>query len=402
MKIKVGVFFGGKSVEHEVSIITAIQAIENMDKTKYDIIPIYIAKDNKMYCGKYISDIEQYKNIKKLIDRSIQITLIQKANKVALLKCDKKFYENGIYDYIDIAFPIVHGTNVEDGTLQGYLKMFNIPYVGSDIISSATGMDKYAFKCILKENNIPVLDCIYYTLENYNNGVKNIIDDVEKKISYPIIIKPVNLGSSIGIQVVKTSSELEEAIIDAFSYANKIIVEKAIINLKEINCSVLGDYEDAQASECEEPLKTDEILSFKDKYLSGTKSKSAKFGNDNSMNAGVLKLPADIPNETKQKIQELSIRTFKVLGCTGVARIDFIIDNNNNDVYVNEINTIPGSLSFHLWKATNLSYSNLLDRLINLGIKRNREEQNRTFSFDSNILSGYNLNGLKGSKGIKM
>ena len=402
MKIKVGVFFGGKSVEHEVSIITAIQAIENMDKTKYDIIPIYIAKDNKMYCGKYISDIEQYKNIKKLIDRSIQITLIQKANKVALLKCDKKFYENGIYDYIDIAFPIVHGTNVEDGTLQGYLKMFNIPYVGSDIISSATGMDKYAFKCILKENNIPVLDCIYYTLENYNNGVKNIIDDVEKKISYPIIIKPVNLGSSIGIQVVKTSSELEEAIIDAFSYANKIIVEKAIINLKEINCSVLGDYEDAQASECEEPLKTDEILSFKDKYLSGTKSKSAKFGNDNSMNAGVLKLPADISIETKQKIQELSIRTFKVLGCTGVARIDFIIDNNNNDVYVNEINTIPGSLSFHLWKATNLSYSNLLDRLINLGIKRNREEQNRTFSFDSNILSGYNLNGLKGSKGIKI
>lgn len=402
MKIKVGVFFGGKSVEHEVSIITAIQAIENMDKTKYDIIPIYIAKDNKMYCGKYISDIEQYKNIKKLIDRSIQITLIQKANKVALLKCDKKFYENGIYDYIDIAFPIVHGTNVEDGTLQGYLKMFNIPYVGSDIISSATGMDKYAFKCILKENNIPVLDCIYYTLENYNNGVKNIIDDVEKKISYPIIIKPVNLGSSIGIQVVKTSSELEEAIIDAFSYANKIIVEKAIINLKEINCSVLGDYEDAQASECEEPLKTDEILSFKDKYLSGTKSKSAKFGNDNSMNAGVLKLPADIPNETKQKIQELSIRTFKVLGCTGVARIDFIIDNDNNDIYVNEINTIPGSLSFHLWKATNLNYSDLLDRLINLGIKRNREEQNRTFSFDSNILSGYNLNGLKGSKGIKM
>ena len=402
MKIKVGVFFGGKSVEHEVSIITALQAIENMDKTKYDIIPIYIAKDNKMYCGKYISDIEQYKDIEKLIDKSIQITLIQKDNKVALLKCDKKFYENGIYNYIDIAFPIVHGTNVEDGTLQGYLKMFNIPYVGSDIISSATGMDKYAFKCILKENNIPVLDCIYYTLEDYNNGIENIIDDIEKKISYPIIIKPVNLGSSIGIQVVKTSSELEEAIIDAFSYANKIIVEKAIINLKEINCSVLGDYEDAQASECEEPLKTDEILSFKDKYLSGTKSKSAKFGNDNSMNAGVLKLPADIPNETKQKIQELSIRTFKVLGCTGVARIDFIIDNNNNDVYVNEINTIPGSLSFHLWKATNLSYSDLLDRLINLGIKRNREEQNRTFSFDSNILSGYNLNGLKGSKGIKM
>lgn len=402
MKIKIGVFFGGKSVEHEVSIITALQTIENLDKTKYDIIPIYIAKDNKMYCGKYISDIEQYKNIEKLIDKSIQITLIQKDNKVALLKCEKSFYKNSIYDYINIAFPIVHGTNVEDGTLQGYLKMFNIPYVGSDIVSSAIGMDKYFFKCILKENNIPVLDCLYYTLEDYNNGVKKIIEDIEKNISYPVIIKPVNLGSSIGIKVVKTSSELEDAIIDAFSYANKIIAEKAIINLKEVNCSVLGDYGNAQASECEEPLKTDEILSFKDKYLSGAKGKSTKFEKDNSMNAGVLKLPANISYETRHKIQEISIKTFKVLGCSGVARIDFIIDKDNNDIYVNEINTIPGSLSFHLWKAINLSYSDLLDRLINLGIKRNREEKNRIFSFDSNILADYNLNGLKGSKGIKI
>lgn len=402
MKIKVGVFFGGKSVEHEVSIITALQAIENMDKTKYDIIPIYISKDNKMYCGKFISDIEQYKDIEKLVNKSFQITLVQRDNKVILLKCNKKFYEKNIYDYIDIAFPIVHGTNVEDGTLQGYLKMFNIPYVGSDIISSASGMDKYVFKCILKANNIPVLDCTYYTLEDYNNGVKSIIDDIEKNISYPVIVKPVNLGSSIGIQVVKTSSELEEAIVDAFSYASKIIVEKAICNLKEVNCSVLGDYEDAQASECEEPLKTDEILSFKDKYLSGGKNTSTKINNDNSMNSGILKLPANISTETKQIIQELSIKTFKVLGCSGVARIDFIIDNDNNDVYVNEINTIPGSLSFHLWKATNLNYTDLLDRLIDLGLKRNREEQNKTFSFDSNILSGYNLNELKGLKGIKI
>lgn len=137
MKIKVGVFFGGKSVEHEVSIITALQAIENIDKEKYDIIPIYISKDNKMYCGELVDKIEQYKDIENIITKSCQVTLVQKDNKVVLLKCNKKFYEKNIYDYIDIAFPIVHGTNVEDGTLQGYLKMFNIPYVGSDIISSA-------------------------------------------------------------------------------------------------------------------------------------------------------------------------------------------------------------------------------------------------------------------------
>lgn len=204
MKIKVGVFFGGKSVEHEVSIITAIQAIANIDKNKYDVIPVYITKDNKMYCGERVGDIEQYKNIDNLIRISSQVTLAQKKDKVILLKCDKKFYENSIYDYIDIAFPIVHGTNVEDGTLQGYLKMFNIPYVGSDIISSSVGMDKYVCKCLLKENKIPVLDCKCFTLKDYNDDADKIVREIENDIYYPVIIKPVNLGSSVGIAIAKT------------------------------------------------------------------------------------------------------------------------------------------------------------------------------------------------------
>ena len=397
MKIKVGIFFGGKSVEHEVSIITALQAIENMDKEKYDIVPIYIAKDNKMYCGNLIDKIEEYKDIEKLISKSFQITLAPKDNKVILLRCNKKFYEKEIYDYIDIAFPIVHGTNVEDGTLQGYLKMFNIPYVGSDIIASACGMDKYVFKCILKQSNIPVLDCNYYTLDNYNENLENIIKEIEEKYSYPVIVKPVNLGSSVGIQIAKNSKELEMVIEDAFSYSNKIIIEKAITNLKEVNCSVLGDYEEAKASECEEPIKTDEILSFNDKYISNGEKIPSKIS-DKSMNSGGLKLPADIDNETKNIIQELSIKTFKSLGCSGVARVDFIIDKDTNKVYVNEINTIPGCLSFHLWKATNLEYKRLLDKLIELSLKINREEKNITFSFDSNILSTCTIGGTKGMK----
>lgn len=396
MKIKLGVFFGGKSVEHEVSIITALQAIENIDKNKYDVIPIYITKDNKMYCGHSIGDITQYKNIDTLLNASTQVTLIQQDNKVALLKCNKKFYENSIYDYIDIAFPIVHGTNVEDGTLQGYLKMFNIPYVGCDVTSSASGMDKYVCKCILKDNNIPVLDCKCFTLKDYNENLDNIIETIENNFSYPVIVKPVNLGSSVGIKIAKSKEELNNAIDDAFSYSKKVLVEKAIKNLKEINCSVIGDYEYAEPSECEEPVKTDEILSFNDKYISGGK----KSGGSKSMNAGVLKLPADIDKETKDTIHELSLKTFKALGCSGVIRIDFLIDKDTNEIYVNEVNTIPGSLSFHLWKATNLSYTDLLDKIINLSLKRNREEKDMTFSFDSNILSGYS-NGFKGTKGVK-
>lgn len=394
MKIKVGVFFGGKSVEHEVSIITALQAIENIDRNKYDIVPIYITKDNKMYCGNFIGNITQYKNIKNLLHISSQVTLAQRGNKVILLKCNKKFYESSVYDYIDIAFPIVHGTNVEDGTLQGYLKMFNLPYVGSDVISSACGMDKYVCKCLLKHNNIPVLDCKCFTLKDYNENLENIIYIVEKEFSYPVIVKPVNLGSSVGIQIAKNQEELNDAIEDAFSYSKKILIEKAIKNLREINCSVIGDYEFAEASECEEPIKTNEILSFNDKYISGSK----KFGGTKSMNAGVLKLPADISTDVKQTIQELALKTFKVLGCSGVIRIDFMIDKDTNSIYVNEVNTIPGSLSFHLWKATNLKYTELLDKLIELSLKRNREEKNITYSFDSNILSGYSLNGLKGTK----
>lgn len=395
MKIKLGVFFGGKSVEHEVSIITAIQAIENIDKNKYDVIPIYIAKDNKMYCGNYIGDIKQYKDIDNLIHLSSQVTLTQKGDKACLIRCNKKFYESTIYDYIDIAFPIVHGTNVEDGTLQGYLKMFNIPYVGCDVISSSCGMDKYVCKCILKENNIPVLNCKCFTLKEYNENTKEIINKIEKEFLYPVIIKPVNLGSSVGIKIAKTQEELKEAIENAFTYSKKVLVEKAIENLKEVNCSVVGDYESAEASECEEPIKTDEILSFNDKYISGRK----KLGGTKSMNAGVLKLPADITPDVKQTIQELSLKTFKALGCSGVIRIDFMIDKDTNLIYVNEVNTIPGSLSFHLWKQTGLNYTDLLNRLIDLSLKRNREEKNVIYSFDSNILSECSTNGLKGLKG---
>lgn len=414
MKAKIAVFFGGNSVEHEVSIITALHAVENIDRNKYEVLPIYITKDNKMYAGEKIGEIANYNNIPKLLEESTQVIPVNLGEKVALLRAEKKLLKNDIYDYIDIAFPIVHGTNVEDGTIEGFVKMLNIPYVGCDVISSALGMDKYACKEILRANDIPVIDGKLYKINDYKNDEAALRKDIEKSLGFPVITKPVNLGSSVGISIAKDQAELEKSLEEAFTYASKVLVEKAIMNLKEVNCSVIGDYESAKASECESPIKMDKILSYRDKYLgNGTKgtkgvkgtkssgvkgSKNASFGgtmgSDNSNPS--LELPAKITTEQKKTIQELAIKTFQALGCNGVIRIDFIIDQDNSKIYVNEVNTIPGSLSFHLWRETGTNYTEELNEIIALGLKRAREEKNLTFSFETNILA--NFNGAKAQK----
>lgn len=396
MKIKIGVLFGGKSVEHEVSIISAIQAIRYINKDKYDVVPIYVTKSNEMYVGEDIGNIEKYKNIKELLNNSQRVVLLSNNDKLEIYKFPFKKLANNYYDYIDVAFPIVHGTNVEDGTLQGYLKTLNVPFVGCDVTSSAIGMDKYVMKTVLKDNTIPVLNCMRFDFNEYSTDAKKVVSDIEENIEYPVIVKPINLGSSVGIKIAHNKEELFEALEYAFSFAKNILVEKAIIHLKEINCSVLGDYEEAFASECEEPIGSDEILSYEDKYISGGSKKTGSKG----MTSLDRKLPAEISDELKARIQELAIKTFKALGCNGVSRIDFMIDKDTDEVYVNEINTIPGSLSFYLWKATGMNYEELLDKLITLALKREREEKDISYSFDTNILEGVNLGGLKGTKKV--
>jgi len=395
MKIKIGLFFGGNSTEHEVSIVSALQAVEFFDKTKYDIVPIYITKDNRFFVSEFTGKIEEYKNIKSLLEKSNQVLLVKNGKKVDLIKYPFKFFSNKIYDYIDIAFPIVHGTNVEDGTLQGMLNMLGIPYVGCDVYSSAVGMDKYAMKCILKENNIPVLDCLVVNKFKYLESSGEVKNEIKSKFNYPVIVKPFNLGSSVGIRIAKDDCSLEDALDYAFGFSYKLIVEPAITSIKEVNCSVLGDIESAVASECEQPIGSGEILSYQDKYESSSGKKTGSSNAKGTMESLSRKLPADIDENTRETIRNMAVDTFKTLGCNGVARIDFIIDEKENKIYVNEINTIPGSLSFYLWKAVGMDYPDLLEKLIQLAIKRTREQEDIIFSFDSNILSLVNLSGSK-------
>ncbi len=411
MKTKVGVFFGGKTTEHEISVISAIQAIGYLDREKYDVIPVYITKNNEFFVGENIGKIEYYTDIPALLKESQRVIMVNDEGKAKLIKYPQKMFGKSLYDYIDIAFPVVHGTNVEDGTLQGFLQMMGVPYVGCDVLSSAVGMDKYVMKTVLKDNGIPVLDCKCYTGNQYDEDVDKLVEEIESAIGYPVIVKPVNLGSSIGISKADDRDELYDSLETAFRYASKVLVERAVQNLKEINCSVLGDYEDAEASECEEPVSSDKILTFAEKYIGDGSSKGAKGvkGGVKSSPSGSKgmatlkrKIPADITDEQRTKIRTMAVDAFKCLGCGGVSRIDFMMDTATGEIWLNEINTIPGSLSFYLWEPVGVKYTELLDKMISLSLKREREKENITFSFDSNVLQGVKLGGgAKGAKGTK-
>ncbi len=396
MKINLCVLFGGKSVEHEVSVISALQAIASIDAEKYEVIPVYITKNNEFYTGFECSMIEEYKNIPALLKKSQRCVLMNIEGRVKLMQYPfKKFGDNCISD-IDVAFPIVHGTNVEDGTLQGYLKMLGVPYVGCDVMSSAVGMDKYVMKTVLKDNGVPVLDCLRFISADFSDP-DVIIAKCRERIGYPVIVKPVNLGSSVGISVAHNDEELRSSLDSAFRFASVVLVEKAITDLTEINCSVLGDTEYAEASECEQPAKSDEILSYENKYLQGGGSK--KTGGSKGMASLARKIPADISPERREEIRSMAAKAFKVLGCNGVSRIDFMIDGETDKVYLNEINTIPGSLSFYLWEPVGVPYKKLLDRMVELALKRAREEDSIVFSFETNILDiDRNFSGSKSGK----
>ncbi len=394
MKIRVGVFFGGKSVEHEVSIISAIQACNNIDKEKYEVTPVYITKAGEMYVGEKIGKIPSYSNIPSLLSQSKRVILIKNGNDFELDYFPAKKLGNNVHCVIDVALPVVHGTNVEDGVLQGYFQTIGIPYAGCDVISSAVGMDKYVMKTVFKDNDIPVLDCVTVHTIDYNENNEREIARIETKVGYPVIVKPINLGSSVGITIAHDREGLLDALETAFFYASKVLCEKAITNLKEINCSVAGDYETAHASECEQPMGNDEILSFEDKYIGGGKS--------SGMATLKRKVPADITPERREEIRTLAVKAFRCLGCSGVARIDFMIDMDTDKVYLNEINTIPGSLAFYLWEPVGVKYSALLDEIIMLSLKRERINKSLTFSFDSNILEGFSGGKLGGAKGGKL
>lgn len=406
MKLRIGLFFGGKSVEHEVSVISALQAKASLSKEKYDVIPVYITKNGEMYTDGGVGDIDSYKDIPALLRTAVRVNLINDCGKFYLYRYPaKKFGDNRVRE-LDIALPIVHGTNVEDGAFQGFLQTVGIPYAGCDVLSSAVGMDKAVTKAVLGGSGVNTLPCLCFRLTRFLKEREKVVSEIAAAFKYPVIIKPVNLGSSVGIKIARDAGELAGALEHGFMFSTTVIAEPALTDFYEINCSVAGDCDSASASECERPVSSGEILNYDDKYKGGGKGKisaGSTFGKHTGVKGGMASLkrviPADIPDTLRTEIRRLAVTAFKRLECSGVARIDFLVDNVTGTVYFNEINTIPGSLSYYLWEPLGVSYAQLLDKIIELSLKREKEKRAVNFSFDTDILKDFG--GFSSSKAGK-
>lgn len=373
------ILFGGRSVEHEVSIITACQLLSKIDRSKYNPIPVYIDKKGVWWTGGTLEKIDNYKNdgfsdggeISKCYISSPQTS----KDKKRILSIQSGFFKREI-DF-DIVFPVIHGTYGEDGTLQGFLEIMDVPYVGCDVFASAIGMDKVAQKFLFAKEGIGVVPFLWFGVALWGKKKKKLIQNIEKTLGYPVCIKPANLGSSIGISIARNKRELTKGVEVAKNFDRKIIVERALIDMREINCSVIGIENNLRVSVCEEPIRTENILSYEEKYLKGGKAKGM---------ANLSRLiPAPISDFLKEKIQEISKKAFKVIGGSGISRIDFMYDNKTKKLYLNEINTIPGSLSFYLWEKSGLSYPILINKLIAWGFKRYNLKKNLIRSYNSSI-----------------
>lgn len=395
-KLNIGVMFGGRSVEHEVSIITGIQVAENIDRSKYDVTPIYVAKDGNWYTGDDILNIKNYKDINSLLSRSKKVfmpPIPSIANlyfyplKTGLFKKSPEFIK------LDAIFPAFHGMHGEDGTMQGLFEIANIPYVGSVVTGSAVGMDKIIMKDVFKANDIPVVNYTWFFRKDYENDSKTVIEKIEGKLKYPLFIKPANLGSSIGISKASDREGLVNAIEVACKYDRKIIVEEGVKDPVEINCSCLGMDDDVVASVCEQPVSWREFLSYDDKYMRGSSTKGMK--------SAARKIPAPIPDEKTEEIRNLTTRVFRALDCSGVSRVDFLMEKESMKVYVNEINTIPGSIAFYLWEPCGISFKELVDKLIEIALKSYAEKNKNIYTYDTELLLKISSGGTKGGKMVK-
>lgn len=382
MKLSIGVIFGGRSLEHDLSVLTAIQAMDNIDKERYEVVPIYITKDLTFYSGGMLRYIDSYKDF-RLIDRyATKVNLINKNGKFILQTTG---LIKRVYKEIHLAFPMVHGKYTEDGSIVGYLETLGIPIVGSDIYSSSLCQDKVFTKEVLNGNDIPVVDYVYFSDSDYKLDKEDIFKKIEE-LSYPLIIKPARLGSGIGIEIVNRKEELESSIEKAMKNDERVLVEEYIADRREFNMAVLLSKGKLIGSVIEEIIK-DEPCNYYDKYRK-----------DNEDDTFKRIFPADISKTLTEEIEKTSKKTYKVLALSGVARIDYVYDNKKKKLYVNEVNTIPNFFSHHLFDDKNIDYRELLGIMIKETIDKIHKENDMVKDIEDNLFNKVTTKDIKEMK----
>lgn len=397
-KIQLGVMFGSRSCEHEVSIISAVQLMRAADRQTYDVIPIYISKKGEWFTGDPLFDIATYtpfdENRKGI--RRVQLDLTAGSRALISREQGKGLFakeQQVIVARLDCVIPVFHGLHGEDGTVQGLLELCNIPYASSGVGASAVGMDKVYMKLFFQGCGFPVLPGRWFLRADWEKNPEEVMNDIENNLPYPVFVKPASLGSSIGVTRANDRASLKEALELAFEFDRKTLVEKGLCEPLELNCSVLGYDGEAEASEIEMPISGGDLLTFMDKY-----------GSNSTKGMASLKrvLPAPIEPELKERIQKLSVDIFKAMDCKGVVRIDYMFDAPSQELYITEINTIPGSLAFYLWEACGLPYTKLIDRMVECAMKAEQDKEENNYAYTSDILKNISMGGKTGMKnGLK-
>ena len=405
MSLKVAVIYGSRTCEHDVSIVSALQAMDNLDKNEYEIVPVYIARDGQWYTGRLLRNITFYSAFKPelvthvapVMSEDGKLTLMPVTSiaphgfkgMVKVLMSNMNLGEDTV-EKCDVVLPVMHGMNGEDGTLQGLLELFNVPYTSTGVLGSALGMDKIAMKQFFRGCGLPVVDGMWFARSEWNKNHEEVLNRVESSCPYPVYVKPANLGSSIGISRATDRQSLIKAIETAVEYDRRILVERGIEKPVEINCSALRIKGEVRASLCEMPASWEEFLTFDDKYLRGSKS-----GKSQGMESLARKVPAPISDELTQRIQQMTTQVYNAMDCKGVVRIDYMLDGDG--LYINEINIIPGSLAFYLWEPLGISFKEMLDCMIEDAFTAYAEKNRSVFSYDSSILRSVQ-GGAKGGK----
>jgi len=399
MKKRVAVVFGSRSVEHEVSIITAVQAMNSLDENQFKAVPLYVSKEGAWFTGEALKTMDAFRDLTSLPGKAQRVQLQPFAGKSTfVVQVPHRGFMSHATDVeplaVDVALLCNHGTNGEDGTMQGMFELLGIPYTSAGVTGSALGMDKVFQKQLFAAVGIPVVPYVSFSRRTWRSSPDDCLRGAEQRLQFPMFVKPANLGSSVGITRATDHDTLRYALEVASHFDRKLLVEQAVVDHREVNCAVLGN-DDPILSACEEVFSSHAFLDYDAKYKVGYKTTA---GSDSGVQkAEARKVPADLGDDLTHRVQELACRAFTTLDCRGVVRVDFLIDGSGA-VYVNEINTIPGALSFYLWEAVGMQYRDLLTKLIDLACEAFEDRRSNIVSYDvSDILRM----GSKGKSGTR-